>query len=601
MTDAGAAVDVVRARDHARELLGQIVFFVGLPRRRQHTQGVRPAALDHAAFASSCNVPRRAASSSCERVSILTPSVTAVAHAGTGRFDTHQAETADAGRCEPFVVTQRGEVNPGRPQGVGQRRRIGKRDGFAVEHDVRHVESREQPECHGAKGPFEAVTAGLWGFPGCCAEYSAAMLCRRGVAGPDGPRPMAQRLRHCYRWFMKSIDVRPLVAIAALLAAAAAFAGSQTTLLWVDEHGRPIAEAAQALTYLRNVRDEGLDPADFESPEPEPTLQFDSLLTQNMLRYLQQLHMGRVDPRALGFDLPRARESHDFDAMLRAGVTEHRLEEIVESLVPRVGQYRGLREALKAYRAGDPSSPRIRQIELALERLRWLPELDGRVIAVNIPMFRLWAWDPSRPDATIDMAVVVGRAQELQTPVFTGELTDVVFRPYWNVPTSIIRNEILPALRRDPNYLARHNMEIVGGSGADMRVRQRPGPGNALGLVKFVFPNKYDVYMHATPSTARFHQERRDFSHGCVRVEDPVTLAEWALQPQAEWTRERIVEAMNGADTMTIPLFDPVTVVMFYQTAAVNPVDGTVRFADDIYRHDARLDAALKARSGGGE
>jgi murein L,D-transpeptidase YcbB/YkuD len=408
---------------------------------------------------------------------------------------------------------------------------------------------------------------------------------------------------------MKRIDGRPLIAIAALLGAAAAFAGSQPTFLWLDEYARPTAEVAQALTYIRNVRDEGLDPADFDSVDldrqaaalPEAPLPFDSQLTQNMLRYLEQLHMGRVDPRAMGFDLARAPESHDFETMLRSAVREHRLETVVASLVPPLAQYRGLRDVLKSHRSTDPSSPRIRQVELALERLRWLPEFDGRVIVVNIPMFRVWGWDPLRPDSPVEMAVIVGRARGLRTPVFTSALTDVVFRPYWNVPASIMRNEILPAIRRDPNYLARHNMEIVSGSGADLRVRQRPGPANALGLVKFVFPNKYGVYMHATPTSALFHQERRDFSHGCVRVEDPVTLAEWVLQPQPDWSRERIVAAMNGDSTQTIRLLDPVNVVMFYMSAAINPADGTVRFADDIYRHDARLDAALKARSGGGE
>jgi murein L,D-transpeptidase YcbB/YkuD len=421
---------------------------------------------------------------------------------------------------------------------------------------------------------------------------------------------------------MKSVDIRPL-AIIASLAIAAAWAAGEPGVLWVDEYGRPTSEAAQALTYIRNVHEEGLEPADFETGDldrqaaalqtlqvggvrinpgllTEAALQFDAQLTGNMLRYLEHLHMGRVDPRVMGFDLPRGRESHDFDALLRSSVQQHRLAEGVEALTPSFVQYRRLRDALKAYRLSDPSSPRVRQIELAMERLRWLPDIDGRVIVVNIPMFRLWAWDPLVKDSALDMAVVVGRARGLQTPVFSAEVTDVVFRPYWNVPASILRNEILPALRRDPSYLQRHNMEILG-SGADMQVRQRPGPTNALGLVKFVFPNKYNVYMHATPAVALFQRERRDFSHGCVRVEDPVTLAHWVLQPQSQWSRAAILAAMNGETTQTIRLPEPVPVVIFYMTAAFDPADGIVRFADDIYRHDARLDAALRARSGGGE
>jgi murein L,D-transpeptidase YcbB/YkuD len=420
---------------------------------------------------------------------------------------------------------------------------------------------------------------------------------------------------------MKAFDIRPLVAIVTIVGIAA-WAAGESGALWVDEYGRPTSEAAQALTYIRNVHEEGLDHADFDSVDlerqaaalqslpvggvrywpasTETVYQFDSQLTENILRYLEHLHMGRVDPLALGFDLPRARESHDFAALLRSSVQQHRLAEGVEALTPSFVQYGRLRDALKAYRLSDPSSPRVRQIELAMERLRWLPDIDGRVIVVNIPMFRLWAWDPLARDSALDMAVVVGRARGLQTPVFSAEVTDVVFRPYWNVPASILRNEILPALRRDPSYLQRHNMEVLG-SGADMQVRQRPGPTNALGLVKFVFPNKYNVYMHATPAVALFQRERRDFSHGCVRVEDPVTLAHWVLQPQSQWSRAAILAAMNGETTQTIRLLEPVTVVIFYTTAAFNPADGTVRFADDIYRHDARLDAALRARSGGGE
>jgi murein L,D-transpeptidase YcbB/YkuD len=378
------------------------------------------------------------------------------------------------------------------------------------------------------------------------------------------------------------------VLLAVVLGGTAAVFNDQT-LSWIDEQGSATADAVQALSLLRQAADEGLDPGEFDSAG----------LTNSMLRYMEQLHRGRVDPQAVGFHLPREPETHDFDQLLRRAVADHRLLEMVESLTPRSIQYRHLRNALKTYRATDPSSPRIRQIELAMERLRWLPEMDGRVIVVNIPMFRLWAWDPLRPESAIDMAVIVGRARGLQTPVFSARLTDVVFRPYWNVPASILRNEILPAMKRDPAYLERHNMEVLG-SGADMRVRQRPGPSNSLGLVKFSFPNRHGVYMHATPAVTLFHQERRDFSHGCVRVQDPVSLAEWVLLPQPGWTRAAIREAMDGDTTQTVRVVDPVTVVMFYMTAAYDPDADAVQFAPDVYRHDARLDAALKARAGGG-
>jgi murein L,D-transpeptidase YcbB/YkuD len=260
-----------------------------------------------------------------------------------------------------------------------------------------------------------------------------------------------------------------------------------------------------------------------------------------------------------------------------------------------------------------PVAWRVRQIELALERLRWLPDFGARrLVAINIPMFRLWAWDSVPNDApTLAMDVIVGRALSTQTPVFDEEMREVIFRPYWNVPGSILRNEILPLLERDPDYLRRQNMEIVRGPGdnaqqvetaADnlgllrqgrLRVRQRPGPHNALGLVKFVFPNQENVYMHGTPAQTLFSRSRRDFSHGCVRVENPVALAEWALKENPEWTRDRIVSAMAATQSARVRLPRPIQVILFYTTAMVMPEDGTIHFADDIYRHDARLDRAL--------
>jgi murein L,D-transpeptidase YcbB/YkuD len=259
---------------------------------------------------------------------------------------------------------------------------------------------------------------------------------------------------------------------------------------------------------------------------------------------------------------------------------------------------------------------RVRQIELALERLRWLPHLgEQRFLAVNIPMFRLWAWDELSATGapSFGTGVIVGRALNTQTPVFVDEMRDVIFRPYWNVPRSILRHEILPAMARDPEYLQQHDMEIVSGESdaaasvavtADniarlrdgrLRVRQRPGPKNSLGLVKFVFPNDSNVYLHGTPAPELFSRARRDFSHGCVRVEDPVALAEWTLKGQPEWTRERILAAMNGSTSRRVPLTQPITVILFYITAVVMPEDESIHFADDIYGHDARLDRALAA------
>ncbi|MEO7007591.1 MAG: L,D-transpeptidase family protein [Caldimonas sp.] len=263
-----------------------------------------------------------------------------------------------------------------------------------------------------------------------------------------------------------------------------------------------------------------------------------------------------------------------------------------------------------------PLEQRVRQLELALERLRWLPDPTARpFVGINIPMFRLWAWDPTTPaTAPIDMNVVVGRALNTQTPVLAEEMRYLEFRPYWNVPRSIVRNEILPKLARDPAYLLRNDMEIVRGGGDDarpvaasaenlellrrgaLRVRQRPGPKNSLGLVKFIFPNDANVYLHDTPATRLFGIARRDFSHGCVRVEDPVTLAQWLLRDQPRWTRERIEAAMNGASPVRVELLRPLPVILFYVTAMVMPADQALHFAVDIYGHDARLERALASR-----
>ena len=257
-----------------------------------------------------------------------------------------------------------------------------------------------------------------------------------------------------------------------------------------------------------------------------------------------------------------------------------------------------------------PLGQRVRQIEMALERLRWLPHLAPEgFLAVNIPMFRLWGWGVMPPDGqpAFDMKVVVGRARHTETPVLIEEMRHLIFRPTWNVPRSILLDEVLPALARDPAYLEKNDMEVVAGDSdrspvvamgpealaglreGRYRVRQRPGAGNALGLVKFVFPNDESIFMHDTPAKALFARARRDFSHGCIRVEHPVDLAAWVLRDQPAWTRERILAAMHGDATVQVPLTRPLPVILFYLTAAVMPDDGALHFAEDIYAHDARL------------
>ena len=245
----------------------------------------------------------------------------------------------------------------------------------------------------------------------------------------------------------------------------------------------------------------------------------------------------------------------------------------------------GTLQALKV-----PPTQRVRQIELAMERLRWLPlQTPERFVVINIPEFRLRGFEDAEPVPRVDMNVVVGSsADKTETPVLYADMRYLIFRPYWLVPSSIAKKEILPKADRDPSYLNRQNMEVVNG-----RLRQRPGPTNSLGLLKFIFPNPFHVYLHDTPSKSLFRRTRRDFSHGCIRVADAPALAEFVLDHQPGWNRQRIEDAMKrGADNHYVDLQTPLPVYVVYATAVVDPT-GQVDFFDDIYGHDATLDALL--------
>ena len=254
---------------------------------------------------------------------------------------------------------------------------------------------------------------------------------------------------------------------------------------------------------------------------------------------------------------------------------------------------------------------RVRQIELAMERMRWLPALSDRPnVFVNVPLFRMWATDPTTGDEPLRMNVVVGKSLGHQTPIFVEQMEYVIFRPYWNPPRGIAVQEIIPRARRDPSYFANEQLEIVerGDDNAPafaptpenlskvvagrLHIRQKPGPKNSLGLAKFIFPNADDVYMHGTPSPQLFSRARRDFSHGCIRLADPARFAQWVLRDQPEWTRQKIEAAMQGTRPTRVNLKQPLTVVLFYDTVHVNS-EGVVFFVDDIYGDDRDLEVAL--------
>ncbi len=491
----------------------------------------------------------------------------------------------------------------------------------------------------------------------------------------------------------------------------ALYAPGDATPLWLDAQGALLLPGMDAVRLLSFAADEGLEPGDYgvdalrallqasaAAPEPETVAHADVALSRAMLRYLRDLHMGRVDPRRVGFVLEVPRDGHDFALLLREAIERRQVVDTARVWTPRGPQYPALRVALGRYRglaaseaplslpftksvhpgetypslvalfarlqwlgdadagaegpAGEvyegtvveavrrfqrrhglaadgvlgkqtiaalqvPMTTRVRQLELAMERLRWLPhEAESRLVLVNIPMFRLFAWDTIPPAGapSFSTGVIVGRALRTRTPVFAADLSEIIYRPFWNVPSSIVRNEILPKLATDPGYLQREQLELVAGQGdqspvvaptpenlarlrtGSVRLRQRPGAANSLGLIKFSFPNENDVYMHGTPAQALFARSRRDFSHGCVRVEDPLGLAEWVLQDQPGWDRERITSAMQADVSSRVAIRVPVRVMLLYSTGAVLLDSGDVAFADDIYGHDARLDRALRER-----
>jgi L,D-transpeptidase YcbB len=235
----------------------------------------------------------------------------------------------------------------------------------------------------------------------------------------------------------------------------------------------------------------------------------------------------------------------------------------------------------------EPASKRIEQILVNMERMRWVPaQPNGDFILVNIPQYRLTLYENGKPSS--GMNIVVGTSQN-KTVIFTGDLKYVAFSPYWNVPPGILKNEVMPAIRRNPSYLKRQHMEMYSGG-----VRQIPGPWNALGKVKFLFPNQYSIYLHDTPSKSLFAEQKRSFSHGCIRVAEPQRLAEWVLRNDQSWTKERIQKAMNAGKEQMVTVKKTIPVYIGYFTAWVDDKD-RLNFREDVYGHDKKLAARLFA------
>jgi murein L,D-transpeptidase YcbB/YkuD len=481
--------------------------------------------------------------------------------------------------------------------------------------------------------------------------------------------------------------------------------------LWWLSGMEPTTQARQVIALMLQADQKGLSADDYDGPRWNDRLaklkpatrqpseadavKFDLALTVCAMRYVSDLHIGKVNPKHFAFALDDESNRYDLAEFLKdhvvgasdvAGVlaqveppypgyrrTIQALQTYVELAkqddgeqlpavkkpivpgdtypgVPRLTRllrlvgdlpaegnvpadpliYDGaLVDAVKSFqrRLGrDPSgridaqtladlnvplSRRVRQMQLTLERWRWMPDsYQKSPIVANIPEFRLRAYNQDFK-IEVTMNVVVGKAYGgHNTPVFNETMEYVIFRPYWEVPYSITRAEMIPHLERDPDYLAKKGFEVVDSKqtlvsdgtvtpellsqlrAGKLFVRQKPGPKNALGLAKFIFPNSYNVYMHDTPATEFFAKSRRDFSHGCIRLERPADLAAWVLRNNPGWTPERIRAAMNGSTTQQVNLTHPIPVLILYATVIVLD-DRVVHFYDDIYGHDASLDEVL--------
>jgi murein L,D-transpeptidase YcbB/YkuD len=488
------------------------------------------------------------------------------------------------------------------------------------------------------------------------------------------------------------------------------FYGFNGYSLWWVKNGEPTTQAMQVIAALRQAELKGLSAEDYDGsrwdgrlaklkpatrqPAEADAVKFDLDLTVCVMRYISDLHIGKVNPKHLDFAFDEESKKYDLPEFLRDHVVNGGdVPSALATVEPPYPGYRRTIQALQTYLqlakkddgeqlpvvkkpiapgdtyAGVPRlaqllrlagdlpqgadvsvdppiykgalvdavknfqgrmgrdvtghidaqtvadlnvslSSRVRQMQLTLERWRWLPEsYQNAPIIANIPEFRLRAYDKNF-NIGVTMNVVVGKAYGHGTPVFSENMQYVVFRPYWEVPYSITKAEIVPHILRDPAYLARENLEVVDSKqnvvassavssdaieqlrAGKLFVRQKPGPKNSLGLVKFLFPNSYNVYMHDTPATELFSRSRRDFSHGCVRLGKPAELAAWVLRDNPGWTPERIHAAMNGATTQQVNLAHPIPVLIVYATVIVLE-DGQVHFYDDIYHHDAELEKAL--------
>lgn len=401
--------------------------------------------------------------------------------------------------------------------------------------------------------------------------------------------------------------------------------------VWVTSDSTVAPE--EALAIIRTAPDHGLIEADYVAPDlaqlidaedeiaeqlrndPQGLARFDVQLTTALLSLGRDVAMGRSKPQSISRSWKATRAAPDFATTLTAAVADGELLKTwLDKVRPVHPEYAALQHTLaginEKQRAQGTPDPRAGQIALNLERWRWLPDdLGSRHLLVNVPAFYMAARENGKP--VLEMKVIVGKPENA-TPIFSDEMETVVFSPYWNVPDSIAEGETAPAAARDPNFLRRQNIEILrrkGGSTEavdpssvdwddpeaikELAFRQKPGAGNALGHVKFLFPNSFDVYLHDTPADALFFRNGRALSHGCVRLEMPEDLAKYLLRDKPDWTGEKIKAAMHAGEEKHVALKEHVPVHIVYFTAWPKG-DGDVQLFDDIYGFDSKQHVARR-------
>jgi murein L,D-transpeptidase YcbB/YkuD len=393
--------------------------------------------------------------------------------------------------------------------------------------------------------------------------------------------------------------------------------------VWVNHRGAT-KHGLQALDVLRSAPAHGLRVEDYRADDlqqsadsirkmpsraPDKARRIGELevaITASLLHIARDVALGRVELLTAAWK--PLRTPPDLVETLHTA-RQGKLASWLDTVGPRHPEYLALQKALGELRVERETKPtlpdidtRIRVVEVNLNRWRLLPDdLGTRHFMINIPQFHLVAREAGRP--VLDMRVVVGRPAD-HTPVFSDEMESVVFSPYWNIPERIAQTETAPAVMRDSDYLEQQNIEVLRASGRGLEridadevdwedpsalkrvvLRQQPGPGNALGSVKFLFPNAFDVYLHDTPADRLFARQSRAFSHGCVRVAEPEALARYVLRDQPEWDATRISQAMASGSERHVKLTSKIPVHLVYFTAWVDD-HGRLQFAPDIYKHD---------------